>query len=229
MNFVRAITVSCCLLLLGCSEKEAQKPQPSKKAPAAAKAAAAPKGTLVTVVNSSGKPTTVYVSFGADSKVNQQTWAAFCKGSGLVCSFALAAKKVLPLGGAYLNATFSFGAPVTCGSTKAELNVNNPKWYNTYDISLVDGYSNRVRIEATEVDGSTVKAGPPAGAQGNEKVLGVFPLGCDICTERKAPPCGQKPGKDGCKAGTQYKPTVPCQLKGKTMGGGGALQITLLP
>jgi hypothetical protein len=37
-----------------------------------------------------------------------------------------------------------------------------------------------------------------------------------------------KYAKDGCKAGTQYKPDVPCQYQGTVKGGGGAVTVTLL-
>jgi hypothetical protein len=105
------------------------------------------------------------------------------------------------------------------------LNVNNPKWYDTLDVSLVDGYSNQIEIDAATSKG-TVKLGPPKGATGNEKVLGVFPNGCDICVARQNPPCGMKPGKDGCKKGPdQYHPDVLCQWQGLKMGGGETIQV----
>ena len=180
-------------------------------------------------------PTTVYVAFGADSKVGVADWP-FCTGSGLTCTFPLPATTGQPLptkGGAYLNATLSFGAAVTCGVTKAEININNPAWYDTYDVSLVDGWSNNVGIyytPPTAADaGGRVQLGPPNGAKGNEKVLGVFPLGCDVCVARLSPPCGMSKGTDGCKSGSQYAPDVPCQYQGAVKGGGGAAEIVLFP
>jgi len=178
--------------------------------------------------NSTEKDTIVYISFGADSAVLPGAWS-FCEATAkLNCSFPLKAGEVkdLPLSGKYLNATFAFGSVVGCGSTKAELNLNNPKWYDIADVSLVDGYSNKIWIEATDA-GKTDKLGPPNGADGNEKVFGLYPKGCDICTARKSPPCGQEPGTDGCKAGSQYDPEVPCQWKGSTMGGGSAIKLVL--
>jgi hypothetical protein len=187
-------------------------------------------GTDVAVHNGRTTASTVYVAFGADSAVTAADWT-FCAGSGLVCSFALGAGKTTALPNpshAYLNATFSFDAPVGCGVTKAELNVNNPAWYDTLDVSLVDGFSDKVQITAV-AGGTTTVLGPPVGASGNEKVLGVFPLGCDVCVARKDPPCGLTPGKSGCKAGTQYDPDVPCQWQGPTKGGGGTATLELLP
>lgn len=189
-----------------------------------------PKGaaqaSTVVIENATGKDTTVFFAFGADSAVKAADWAAFCQGSGLVCQAPLKAHATqeLPTGGRYLNVTFAFGGAVGCHTTKAELNVNNPKWYDTLDISLVDGYSNDITIEV-----GTEKLGPPNGATGNEKVFGLYPKGCDICVAREHPPCGMQPGKDGCKSGPdQYHPDVPCQFQGKTMGGGEKIKVSLV-
>lgn len=184
--------------------------------------------TSVQVENNTGKDTTVYFAFGADSVVKPADWT-FCTGQGLVCQFPLKAhaSQELPTGGRYLNTTFAFGTTVGCGSTKAELNINNPKWYDVLDISLVDGYSNDIVIEATDAMGTT-KLGPPNGQSGNEKVMGLYPFGCDICVARQHPPCGIQPGNGGCKTGDQYKPDVPCQFQGKTMSGGERVKVSLV-
>lgn len=205
-------TLLCSLLLVAaCSS--------SKPAPVATHL------STVEVVNATSANETVYFSFGADSVVLPADWS-FCEASAaLNCKFTLQGNHTqnLPAPG-YLNVTFAFGSPVSCGSTKAELNVNNPKWYDVVDVSLVDGYSNNIAIT---IDGT--KLGPPLGASGNEKVLGLFPLGCDICTARQNPPCGQTPGTDGCKSGTQYKPDVPCQYQGAAMGGGSSISVSHVP
>jgi hypothetical protein len=129
---------------------------------------------------------------------------------------------VVPSNG-YLNATLAFNGAVGCGTTKAELNVNNPKWYDVVDISLVDGFSNKIQIT---FNGTVL--GPPNGKDGNEKVLGLYPFGCDICVAQQNPPCGIPAGGPGCKAGTQNNPTPPCQQQGATMGGGGSVKVELL-
>jgi hypothetical protein len=175
--------------------------------------------------------TTVFFSFGADSKIQAADWASFCTvTSPLTCNFTMTGSKALPNPtGAYLNVTLAFGAAVGCGGTKAEINVNNPTWFDTLDVSLVDGYSNKIEIDYTPLGGTTAtKLGPPLGKDGNEQILGVFPYGCDICTARQAPSCGIAPGGTGCKAGTQYKPDVPCQYQGATKGGGGTVNVILL-
>ena len=208
-------------------------------------------GTQVTIVNQTAAATTVYVNFGADSQITQSDWAAFCSGSGLSCQFPLGANasQALPNpSGKYLNFTTAFGSPVGCGATKAEVNVNNPSWYDILDVSLVDGYSNDVAIIATPTGGGqAVQLGPPNGESGNETVFGVYPYGCDVCVARCSPPCGiaksdpllgcnsscdncQSNGVDGCKAGTQSNPAVPCQFQGPTLGGGGqTVQVVLMP
>lgn len=167
----------------------------------------------VSVHNARGSAATVNVAFGADSAITADDWS-FCNGSGLVCSFSLGGGKTqaLATGGKYLNATIAFNKPVGCGATKAELNINNPSWADTLDVSLVDGYNSKVSID-TEDSGKAVVLGPPLGQFGNEKVYGLFPYGCDICVERQAPPCGIPKGKTGCKAGTQYDPDVICQYQ----------------
>jgi hypothetical protein len=192
--------------------------------------------STVAVVNRSLDATTVYVAFGSDSAVQAPTWASFCQagGSNLECSFPLAkgATRDLPLGGQYLNATISFGAQVTCGQTKAEINVNNPRWFDILDVSLVDGYSNEIAIDVRDLvgDAGLVVLGPPNGPTGNERVYGLFPLGCDACASRIHPPCGFDSGGSGCKGGTQFKPEpAPCQWQGSTKGGGSAVVVRLLP
>jgi hypothetical protein len=182
--------------------------------------------TMVVVENATDKQALVFVTFGADSAVRPTSGWKFCwpDDGPLLCRFSLAsrAKQELPTGGKYLNATVTFDAPATCGSTKGEVNANNPAWYDTADVSLVDGFSNFVVVVA---NGTRIV---PHGKTGNEKAFGVYPIGCDICVASQQPPCGMSPGKDGCKAGTQYQPTVPCQYQGPTMGGGGLIQVMLV-
>lgn len=175
----------------------------------------APQKTTVVVENATTVDTTVYVAFGADSQVTASNWP-FCSGEGLNCSFSLAKKSTQPLltHAQYLNATFSFFHPVTCGTTKAEVNVNNPNWYDVADISLVDGFN--VPVEMDFAGQKLIVT----SAKGNETAFGVYPDGCDICTGRAAPPCGQSRNNEGCKSGTQFDPSVPCQAQGSVLGGG---------
>jgi hypothetical protein len=172
----------------------------------------------LTFKNATAADVTVFVAFGSDSVVSPADWP-FCKGSGLNCNFPLPAntEQFSNINNKYLNATISFIAPVTCNVTKAEFNINNPKWYDITDVSLVDGYNGIVEVK---IDTQTSLTISPVGKSGNEKAFGVYPYGCDICTARQNPPCSIPKGSDGCKGGTQYKPDVPCQYQGAKIGGG---------
>jgi len=182
----------------------------------------------VVLLNATPDDTVVYFAFGADSIVLPSSWPFCTATSNLNCSFPMKANtgRALPAPG-YLNVTVTFGAAVGCGTTKAELNVNNPKWYDVVDISLVDGYSNDILIEYADKAGAK-RIGPVLGKSGNEKAFGVYPLGCDICVARQKPSCGMTPGTDGCKTGSQYNPDVPCQYQGATMGGGAFISVALV-
>lgn len=191
------------------------------------------------VVNDTDTDSTVYFAFGSNSVVLPANWSFCAPTSNLTCSFKLPAHKTqdLPLAGQYLNTTIAFNAAVGCGSTKAEVNINNPSWYDILDVSLVDGYSNRIAIAVDYIASASSPGaptstpytiGPPMGQTGNEKVFGVFPYGCDICVARQNPPCGIAPGGSGCKSGTQYKPDVPCQYQGQVMGGGALIKVLLV-
>ena len=185
-------------------------------------------GTELSVHNSTSAPSTVYVSFGSDSTVTAKDWS-FCEGEGLSCSFPLGPKahRNLPLGGRYGNLTVAFDGPVGCGVTKSEFNLNNPSWYDQADVSLVDGYSNNIKIDLGKPGGVVTSLGPVQGKDGNEGLFGVFPYGCDVCVSREDPPCGISKGSDGCKAGDQYDPDPPCQWQGEKKGGGD-MAITLV-
>jgi len=181
-------------------------------------------GYEVTVINGTTAATTVYVAFGSDSAI--RTWP-FCQTDagfgGCVFPLVAGASRGLPVGGKYLNATVSLGGN-GCNATKAEINLNNPAWTSdTADVSLVDGYSNKLSIQVVRgaSDGGVLQLGPPLGKDGNAHVFGLFPYGCDVCVARQAPPCGITPcgsptdgGACGCKAGSQYNPAVPCQWSG---------------
>jgi len=216
---LRQAVVLAAFLLFACPSNPCP-PVPDAPAPEAATPEAAPatsSGTSVTIKNPSPDAVTVAVAFGSDSQV---AGFPFCSSTGpLTCSFKLDGKsnRELPLAGAYLNATFAFGATVGCGSTKAELNVNNIQWYNTVDISLVDGFSTPLMIVYKDPSGARTFS--VSGMKGNERAPAVFPLGCDTCVARTKPACGMSPGKDGCKAGTQFAPVPPCQYQGSTMSG----------
>lgn len=169
------------------------------------------------VTNASGAAINMHIKFGAATKAHP-----FCGNASCVVPIPNGATIDIPTCGKYLNATLAFNAPVGCGATKVELDLNNPKWFDIVDVSLVDGWNIPVEVTA-----SGKKIGPVDSAIDNEKAFGVYPLACDICVERQSPPCGYAPGKEGCKSGTQYKPDVPCQYQGTVKGGGTSVLVTV--
>src|SRR5271166_2649597 len=142
---------------------------PAASAPApgsvvtAAKASAG--ASTLTIANDTDGNAKVYLAFGSNSVVLPASpgWT-FCKGSGLNCDFELAkhSSQHAPLAGKYLNVTISFDKPVTCDTTKAEVNINNPAWYDICDISLVDGFNKFVAIDTVSSAGA-LTLGPPNG------------------------------------------------------------------
>lgn len=247
MKLLSLVTLAS-LLFIGCPSPKKDTPQGVPSAPPARIAEAGTVGTTVgttvSVINDTSETVDVYLAFGSNSAVlpSSPGWSFCSAPSSLNCTFPLDAnggRRDLPLAGQYLNATLSFGAPVGCGVTKAELSVNANAWFDVVDISLVDGFSNAVAIDivglsapgqGVPADAGRVTLGPPNGPTGNEKVLGVFPVSCDGCSISLNPPCGVEAGSvQGCKGGTQYHPDVPCQWQGARMGGGDVVTVRLLP
>ena len=177
------------------------------------------------VSNETGKDVIVFASFSPSSKVRPSDWA-FCTTSGLNCTFPLKTGETreLPLDGKYLNVTYSFGSS-GCPSTEAEMTLNNPGGYDTTDVSLVNGFSNYVKVIVKDTSGEHT-FGPARGQTGNEKLDGVYPWACDICAGSQSPPCGFPIDAGGCKAGTQYDPKPPCQYQ-LPQNGAASIKVTL--
>jgi len=214
-----------CAVILGCGPCPTPTPIPGPVTPAGTKVTLA-----VAQIGFAATSTPVYFSFGSDSKVLPTDWPFCSVTAPLNCNATMTGELELPTqGGKYLNVTVAFNAPVGCGSTKAEINVNNPAWYDTMDVSLVDGFSNKIAIEYTPPVGAKTLIGPPLGQTGNENLLGVYPYGCDLCVANSAATCGIPVGPAGCKAGTQYAPVPPCQYQGAVKGGGGSVVVMLVP
>jgi len=245
---VKYLAILLTLILVGCPRPTPPVPDASPVAPPASvvpaptttpttapgtvvPGKAASSSSTVGVANDTDASATVFIAFGSNSVVlpSSPGWE-FCPSGGLKlnCSFSLKARTTqkLPLAGQYLNATISFDKPVTCETTKAELNLNNPAWFDVMDVSLVDGWNKIIALDVGDSSGR--KTFGPVGPKNNEKALGVYPFGCDICVARQSPPCGFPKGKDGCKGGTQFAPDVPCQYQGPTMGGGSMVTVRLL-
>jgi len=187
------------------------------------------KNKHVRITNKQSAPASVYINFAADS-VLKPTDLPFCEVMGpLNCQFTLAANSSQDIPNPqakYLNMAFSFNAPVTCGSTKAEVLVNNPKWFDILDVSVVDGFNEKIQMNLTPTGGKMTQLGPPVGKLGNQKVFGVFPYACTICAGIKDAPCGDA-GKGECKLGTESNPDVPCQYQMNEPNG--LVEVLLLP
>ena len=115
-------------------------------------AEAADKNKTVRITNRQGTEAQVYINFAADS-VLKPTDVPFCKVTGsLNCEFTLAANSSRDIPNPqskYLNMALAFNAQVTCGSTKAEVLVNNPNWFDILDVSVVDGFNEKIQINLT--------------------------------------------------------------------------------
>ena len=192
-------------------------------------AEAADKNKMVRITNQQGTPAEVYINFAADS-VLKPTDVPFCKVTGsLNCQFTLAARSSMDIPNPqakYFNMALAFNAPVSCGSTKAEVLVNNPSWFDVFDVSVVDGFNEKIQMNLTPTGGGTTQLGPPVGKLGNQKVFGVFPYGCTICAGIKNAPCGDA-GAGQCKLGTESKPDVLCQYQMNEPTG--LVEVLLLP
>jgi len=93
------------------------------------------------------------------------------------------------------------------------------------DISLVQGYT-LPNISMILSDGPTT-LGPTVGATGNQKVFGVYPVGCTNCLNRGGCPCGIdcKETSQCHQGGTPSDPDIPCQASQPT---GGTITIKIL-
>jgi hypothetical protein len=239
---VFALVLSACAAKCSCSSSTSgadagptdSAPMPDAGPPSDAAPTPAPTSsttTKVTISNLKDAAAVVNVSVGSDSVVQPSAWTFCGVDAGLTCSFTLAASAVreMSTGGKYLNASIAFNGPVGCGSTIAEFTANNPNGFGTADVSLVNGWSNNVRIY---VDGHTL--GPSYWNSGPSS-YGVFPAFCDVCVAEQSPPCGKSPngcttpGSCGCKTGTQYNPTVPCQVTYQQADAGSLVNVALVP
>jgi len=164
---------------------------------------AADKNKTVRITNRQGTQAQVYINFAADS-VLKPVDVPFCKVTGpLNCEFTLAANssRDIPNPQAkYLNMALAFNAQVTCGSTKAEVLVNNPNWFDILDVSVVDGFNEKIQVNLTPTNGSTTQLGPPVGKLGNQKIFGVFPMAARFArasrTRRAATPGAANANQD---------------------------------
>lgn len=167
----------------------------------------------------------VYVTFGADSCITQDNISidgktGECKPAlygECVFTVGQGEKKEINLNLCRADLTFRFNSAEGCGVTKAEANMNVPNWDDAWNISLVDGWNENVRIDVVTADIGSKTLGPTVGQTGNQEAFGVYPYGCDICVARESPPCSIPMGNSECKEDIngqhvdQYHPEVPCQ------------------
>lgn len=178
----------------------------------------AKKDKMVHIINDQSEPATVFINFGDESALNSND-LSFCEPEGktrLNCRFRInghASREIPNPQKKKLVMSLAFNAPVACGSTKAEVTVNNPTFCDNADVSVVDGFNERIQIEVDgRPMGQIVTLGPPVGKLGNQQVFGVFPFACTICAGILNPPCGSA-GPQECHAGTESNPRPVCQYQ----------------
>jgi len=173
----------------------------------------ATKDKTVTIINNQSAPATVFTNFGAESVLRPKD-LSFCQQQPDNCQFTLGARQSREITNPQkkkLVMSLAFNKPVDCGSTKAEIIVNNPDFCDNADVSVVDGFNERIQIKV-DTPPNIVLLGPPKGLLGNQQVFGVFPYGCDRCAASVSPQraCGPYPPNQ-CHAGTEHRPDPVCQ------------------
>jgi Thaumatin family len=194
---------------------------------------AAPFGTVFLVENDSGSDVVIHLGFLQNSRYQPSDLAKFCKVSSTnkhVCSFRLENDSSFEFGFFDGTRLASFAVAVNqdpwqgCGNTYAEFTLHNYQpsdntWQDSFDISLVNGFSFPMRIRPGF--GPTVSVKSPTGNQSNN---GVYPLGCTTCVGREGAECPGdvsecKRSQDSCRGGS------PCQIMQKS---GNAYEIDIL-
>jgi len=119
------------------------------------------KKKTISLVNNQSSAAEVNINFGADSELNARDLAGFCDSISepLHCHLTLAgnsSKEIPNPDFKYVNLALAFNGAVNCGSTKAEVIANNPHWFDIMDVSVVDGFSNKIEMDATPSGQPTV-------------------------------------------------------------------------
>ncbi len=124
-----------------------------------------PKHKKIVLVNNQSSAADVFINFASNSVINVTNLGGFCDSQSigsLNCHHTLAANKSEDLPNPdfkYVNLALAFNHVVDCGATKAEVIANNPDWYDIMDVSVVDGFNNKIEIDATEHGKMPVKLG----------------------------------------------------------------------
>lgn len=186
----------------------------------------------IVLVNNQSSAADVFINFGADSKINVSNLGGFCDSQSIAplnCHHTLAANNSEELPNRdfkYVNLALAFNHVVDCGATKAEVIANNPAWCDIEDVSVVDGFNNKIEIDAIGAGGGTERLGPPNGVSGNQNLFGVYPFACTQCAAILNAPCGTN-GVGECHPGTESAPIPPCQYQMESPDG--KIQIILQP
>jgi hypothetical protein len=175
---------------------------------------APPPANSLTVNNKTGSNITMYLGFLANSCYQPSDFSSFCTvGSNqYICTFPLdnGASQVLNFTKNTCEASFALAVNQDpwqgCSNSFAEFTLHdywsfNETYQDTYDVSLVNGFSYPISINPS--------AGPSATAStanGNQRNIGVYPLSCTTCTGLGDTPCAGN--ASACKTNqTAY----PCQ------------------
>jgi hypothetical protein len=187
------------------------------------------KNKTVRITNRQSAQAEVYINFSDISQLKPSDLPFLLVTGPLNCQFTLAANSSQDIpnpAAKYLDMALAFNAPVRCGSTKAEVLVNNPAWCDIEDVSVVDGFNEKIQMNLTPTGRTLVQLGPPVGQLGNQNVFGVFPYGCTTCVGILNPPCGND-GVAQCKSGSEHNPSSLCQYQMNETTG--LVEVLLLP
>ncbi len=181
-------------------------------------ASASPPVNTVTVINKTGSSIEVHLGFLANSCYQPSAFSSFCTtGSNqYICTFPVGNNDSQVLTFTNSTCTASFALSVDqdpwqgCSNTMAEFTLHdywsfNNTYQDTFDISLVNGFS--VSATLTSTAGGSYSA---TSATGNQTNLGVFPAGCTTCTGQQGSPCPGDPAQ--CKTNENPVGGYPCQI-----------------
>jgi hypothetical protein len=148
----------------------------------------------LTLQNNSGNDVKVYIVFASGLRsytpddFNNQGCAMY--GGQDRCSMIVpkGGNKVLNLnkGGINLSGGLDHEPMGPCPATMFEINISpeNNQATDTFDVSLVNGFNYSMQIISSAGPATTMVT----NAKGNQKALGVFPLGCTQCVSQNSNP-----------------------------------------
>lgn len=181
---------------------------------------ATPPAATVTVTNNTGADATIHLGFLANSCYQIGSFSSFCtQGSNqYICTFPLGngASQILDFTNATCEASFALAVNQDpwqgCANSFAELTLHdywsfNNTYQDTYDVSLVNGFSFPAAIAPSA--GETASA---TSADNNQTNIGVYPLSCTTCTGLGDTPCAGD--ASACKSNINLYPCQDQQTSG---------------